>query len=203
MLTRTQVLLFSLTALLTACAPSHITPEIQTAAQQSKSAATRIDAAKHLSAWQITGALAARNKQKNWTASIDWQQQNLNNYQIRLFGPLGGGNVLVKKTGRLITYQDGQKRVTTTNIDQLLYKETGIRVPLHNLYYWVRGVKAPVAIQPSQKDTEGHLSILKQGGYTIRYENYQTVKDTDLPTKLRVTGPGGSLKLVIKHWKIH
>lgn len=133
---------------------------------------------------------------------MNWKQQGLNRYRLRLFGPLGGGSVLVEKKGRLITYQDGPKRVTTTNIDQLFYKETGVRVPLHNLYYWVRGVKAPGAIQSSEHDALGHFLTLKQGGYTVQYENYQTIKGVDLPTKLRVTGPGGHLKLIIKHWKI-
>jgi outer membrane lipoprotein LolB len=183
----------------TACAPPHIAPEITSPSKPAATATT----AKHLSSWQITGALAARNKHKNWTASIDWKQETLNNYHIRLFGPLGGGSVLVKKNGHLITYQDGPKKVTTTPIDQLLYQETGVRVPLHNLYYWVRGVKAPGAIQSSQQDAEGRFTMLKQSGYTIRYENYQTVKGIDLPTKLRLTGPGGDLKLVIKHWEIH
>lgn len=203
---KTRLFVLSIATLLTACGPTRFTSEGQTAAsitESKQSRAQRIEAAKHLSAWHITGALAAKNKQKNWTATIDWRQQSLNNYQIRLFGPLGGGSVVVKKNGRLITYNDGEKRVTTTNIDQLLYKQTGIRVPLHNLYYWIRGVKAPGSIQSREIDQMGHLTVLKQSGYTIRYENYQTVKNTDLPTKLRVTGPGGSLKLVIKHWEIH
>ncbi|MCH9755784.1 MAG: lipoprotein insertase outer membrane protein LolB [Gammaproteobacteria bacterium] len=192
-----------LVLLLTACtAPSP--PGVQTDTPNTKKpTAARIKAAKHLSSWTITGAVAAKSKRKAWTASLDWKQYNLNRYQLRLFGPLGGGSVLVEKNGRLITYQDGGKRVTTTNIDQLFYKETGVRVPLHNLYYWVRGVKAPGAIQSSQYNATGHLITLKQGGYTIQYENYQTVKGIDLPTKLRVAGPGGHLKLVIKHWEIH
>ena len=167
------------------------------------STATRINAAKHLSSWTITGAVAGKNKQKTWSASLNWKQQGLNRYQLRLFGPLGGNTILVEKNGRFVTYQNGPKHIRTTNIDQLFYKETGVRVPLHNLYYWIRGVKAPGSIQSTQYDAEGHLIALKQNGYTIRYENYQTVKNIDLPSKLRVTGPGGSLKLIIKHWEIH
>ncbi len=190
-------------SLLTACAPP-TTPDSQaTTPADSKSAARRTNAAKHLSSWTITGAVAAKNKRKAWTASLNWKQQGLNRYQLRLFGPLGGGTVLVEKNGRLITYQDGPKRVTTTNIDQLFYKETGVRVPLHNLYYWVRGVKAPGAVHASHVDATGHFTSLTQGGYTVQYEGYQTVQGIDLPTKLRVKGPGGQLKLIIKHWEIH
>lgn len=195
--------------MLTACAPPHLPNETSitpNAAEEKLDAPTiqkQILAAKHLTSWSITGAVAAKNKRKTWTASLTWKQQGPSRYQIHLFGPLGGGSVLVEKKGARITYHDGSKHMTTTDIDQLFYKETGVRIPLHNLYYWVRGVQAPGAVTSSQHDTQGYLTTLTQAGYTVQYENYQSVQGIMLPTKLRVSGPGGSLKLVIKQWKIH
>ncbi len=195
-------LLVILSLMLTACA-SKMGPQTEQAPQDAKSTAKRITATKHLSHWKLTGALAARSKHKSWTASLDWEQHTLNRYRLRLYGPLGSGTVLVEKNGRIITYQDGQHRVKTTDIDKLLYKETGIRVPIHNLYYWVRGIKAPGAAKTMAYDDAGRLITLNQGGYTIRFDNYQTVKGKELPGKIKATGPGGELKLVIKHWEIH
>lgn len=196
-----------LALLLTACAPPppEDTMDAMTTPQtveEKKEAHKHIHAAKRLNAWTITGAIAASHERKNWTATINWRQQGLNNYLIHLFGPLGGGSVVVEKKGQVITYQDGPKRIRTTNIDNLFYKETGVRVPLHNLYYWVRGVSAPGNIEHSQKDAAGHYTLLRQGGYQITYSNYKTIKGVDLPTKIRVEGQGSKLKLVIKHWKI-
>ncbi len=205
MLFKKHTLNLALILLCSACtttkAPGLTTPD--TAATDKQTAAKRTHAVKHLSSWTITGALAAKSKRKTWAASFNWKQQGLNRYRLHLFGPLGGGSVLVEKNGRLVTYQDGPKRVTTTNISQLFYKETGIRVPLYNLYYWVRGVQAPGATQSEEYDATGHLKVLRQGGYTVRYDSYQAVKNFYLPTKLRITGPGGQLKLIIKDWKIH
>lgn len=193
-----------LTLSLTACAPPTPPGTVLSAGKKPEASTEKtVQAAKKLTSWTLIGAVAAKSKQKSWTASINWHQEGMNRYQLRLFGPLGGGSILVEKKGRMITYQDGHKRVTTTNIDQLFYKETGVRVPLHNLYYWVRGVKAPGGVQSSTKDAQGRLISLTQGGYTVMYSGYQTIQGRDLPTKLRVTGPGGSLKLVIKQWKIH
>ncbi|MDF1677838.1 MAG: lipoprotein insertase outer membrane protein LolB [Legionellaceae bacterium] len=206
MLFKKHILNLSLILLFSACTTATNAPSLSTSdttKADKQSVAKRVQAAKHLSSWTITGALAAKSKRKTWTASMNWKQQGLNRYRLHLFGPLGGGSVLVEKNGRLVTYQDGPKRVTTTNISQLFYKETGIRVPLHNLYYWVRGVQAPGATQSEEYDATGHLKVLKQGGYTIRYDSYQTVKNFDLPTKIRIAGPGGQLKLIIKDWKIH
>ena len=205
--TNLKILIVPLTLSLIACAPPP-SPEITSgtnndAKATQKTTQKQIIAAKHLSTWQITGAVAAKTKNKSWTASLDWQQQALNRYQLRLYGPLGGGTVLVEKNGRTITYQDGPKKVKTTDIDQLLYRETGVHVPLHNLYYWVRGVKAPGSAQSEQYDAQGHLIQLNQSGYLVHFENYQTIKNKALPMKIRASGPGGSLKLIIKHWEVH
>lgn len=194
--------------LLTACASQNLTGVTDASTKKNSDSTdaatpTKMRSAKHVSSWAITGAVAAKNKRKAWTASLNWKQQGQNHYQLHLYGPLGGGSVLVEKKGRTITYQDGPKRITTSNIDQLFYKETGIRIPLHNLYYWVRGVKAPGAVQSSTQDAAGHLTTLTQAGYTIQYEGYQTVQGVDLPTKLRLSGSEGNLKLIIKQWKIH
>jgi outer membrane lipoprotein LolB len=201
----TSILFF----VLTSCAPPHlpddasITSKNTEAKLDASTVKKQIRAAKYLTSWSITGAVAAKNKRKTWTASLNWKQQGPSRYQIRLFGPLGGGSVLVEKKGARIAYHDGSKHITTTNIDQLFYKETGVRIPLHNLYYWVRGVQAPGAVTSSQHDAQGYLTTLTQAGYTIQYENYRSVQGFMLPTKLRVSGPGGSLKLVIKQWEIH
>ncbi|MCH9716274.1 MAG: lipoprotein insertase outer membrane protein LolB [Gammaproteobacteria bacterium] len=199
---KTRLIPLSFIFSLVACAPP-APPEIQNEQQTKQSTTKAIIAAKHLSSWTLTGAIAAKSKKKSWTATINWKQQGLNRYQLRLFGPLGGNGVSVEKNGRIITYQDGQKRVKTTNIDQLFYKETGIHVPLHKLYYWVRGVQAPGAIQSSHYDASGRLTTLRQGGYVIHYDGYQTVNHVELPRKIKVTGSEGYLKLVIKHWEIH
>ena len=156
----------------------------------------------NISSWEISGAIAARNQKKSWTASLNWQQQGSNQYQIRLFGPLGGGTVIIEKQGSVITYRDGPKRISSTNADKLLLQQTGVRLPVNNLYYWVRGIPAPGAVGAEQY-TNGHLlSRLQQNGYTVTYSQYTTVSGTQLPSKIRLEGPGMLIKMVIKHWKI-
>lgn len=170
------------------------------AAGKTKAAATA--AAGAVSSWEISGAMAARSKNKGWSASLNWLQQGLSQYQIRLFGPLGSGTVLINKKGRAITYRDGPKTVTSSNADELLKQQTGVRLPVNNLYYWVRGIPAPGAIQAEKRDSANHLMVLKQGGYTIEYANYTTVGKVILPTHIKLQGNGVFIKLVIKRWRI-
>ena len=155
-----------------------------------------------LSSWELSGALAARNKQRGWTAMLNWIQQGPNQYQIRLIGPLGGGSVIIEKHGTVITYRDGAKRITSNNADALLQRKTGVRLPVKNLYYWIRGLPAPGPIQSVHRDAHHYLTAFDQAGYTIRYTAYTMASGMNLPSKIHLQGHGILIKLVIKHWKI-
>lgn len=193
-------------SLIASCATMHTQPEMPLAQKANKATIVQPsksqESVKAISSWEVSGAIAARNQKKSWTASLNWQQQGTNQYQIRLFGPLGGGTVIIEKQGQLITYRDGPKKISSTNADTLLLRQTGVRLPVSNLYYWVRGIAAPGAVGTEQY-TDGHLlSRLQQNGFTITYSQYTTVNGIQLPSKIRLEGPGMLIKMVIKHWKI-
>ena len=155
-----------------------------------------------LSSWELSGALAARNKKRGWTAVLNWLQQGPNQYQIRLMGPLGGGSVIVEKHGGLVTFRDGSKKVSSNNADELLQKKTGVRLPVKNLYYWIRGLPAPGAIQSVHRDAHQYLTAFTQSGYTVSYTAYTVASGMNLPSKIHLQGHGVMIKLVIKHWKV-
>lgn len=153
-------------------------------------------------AWEIRGAMAAKSKGKGWQATLNWIQEGPNNYQIRLVGPLGGGSVLINKQGSTVTFQDGKKRSSSSSADELLMKETGIRLPVGNLYYWVRGLPAPGTSGASQHDSYNHLTHLNQSGYAIDFMKYTSVNGLDLPSLIRIEGHGIMAKVIIKQWRI-
>ena len=155
-----------------------------------------------ISSWEIQGAMAAKNKAKGWSATMNWVQKGPGSYQIRLMGPLGGGAVVINKQGKVITFQDGAKTATATNADELLLKQTGIKLPVNNLYYWVRGLRAPGAVQSEQHDQFNHLTQLSQSGYTINFTKYTSVKGIDLPSMIRLEGNGVMIKVIIKKWTV-
>ena len=194
--------------LLTACAPPRLAPEVPFENKQPMndlqpaSGAKTSRKASSLSSWEVSGAMAARNKSKGWTASVNWVQQGPNQYQLRLFGPLGGGAILIEKNGGIVTYTDGPKKLSSHNADELLQQQTGIRLPVHDLYYWVRGLPAPGAVQSATYDTKNHLESFSQAGYSITYPSYLSVSNVDLPSKIQLQGHGVVIKLIIKHWTI-
>lgn len=179
-------------------------------AKNEKSSMTTADTAKYaatasasaISSWEISGAMAARSKNKGWNASLNWMQRGLGQYQIRLFGPLGSGTVLINKQGGIVTLKDGPKTASSTNAEDLLKKQTGIRLPVNNLYYWVRGLPAPGSVQGAKRDSTNHLMLLKQDGYLIEYGQYMRAGNVILPSHIKLQGNGVFIKLVIKRWRV-
>ena len=190
--------------LLTACAPPRpvMEPQQPTTANKVIPVEQRKERTKTISSWEIRGAMAAKNKSKGWSAAMNWQQSGPNSYHIRLMGPLGAGTVLINKQGDTITYQDGPKRISSTNADELLLQQTGVRLPVDNLYYWVRGLPAPGKVSSEQRDQYNNLVQLKQSGYTITFGNYTSVHGADLPSIIRLEGNGVMVKVVIKNWSV-
>lgn len=186
---------------LTGCAPT-VTPD-STMSSHAIPETVKIRTASEMSSWTITGALAAKNKTDAWTASIHWAQNGPNNYKIRLFGPLGGGSILIENKNGVLTYQDGQKRIKSHNAESLMYQQTGIRIPIQDLYYWVRGLPAPGAVKSAGHDSSQNLTYLEQAGYAIKYINYTNRNGINLPSKIHVSGPKGNLKIIIKRWENH
>lgn len=155
-----------------------------------------------LTSWDLSGAIAARNQRKSWTASLNWLQQGAESYQIRLMGPLGGGTVMIEKHNGMITFRDGPKTISSKDADKLLFTQTGVRLPVSHLYYWVRGIPAPG--KAGQKHAVGHqqVSQFNQDGYNVMYSQYMKVRDLILPSKIKLEGHGVLIKLVIKRWKV-
>lgn len=184
--------------LLTACAPPKPAEELPT--NKIIPLETRKSETASVSSWEIQGALAAKSQAKGWSAAMNWVQRGPGSYQIRLMGPLGGGAVLINKEGGNVTFQDGAKKASSANADELLFKQTGIRLPVNNLYYWVRGLPAPGNIQADKHDEYNHLTQLKQNGYFIDFTQYTSVKGIDLPSIIRLEGQGVMVKVIIKKW---
>lgn len=161
-----------------------------------------VSQAAHLTSWDISGAIAARSQRKSWTATLNWLQQGPDSYQIRLMGPLGGGTVLIEKHAGIITFRDGPKTISSKDADKLLFTQTGVRLPVSHLYYWVRGMAAPGKTSGEHAAGDKPVSQFNQDGYNIMYSQYMKVRDLILPSKIKLEGHGVVIKLVIKRWKI-
>lgn len=185
--------------LLVSCTSQVSLPEQQ---QVTSESATAKRSPSQVTSWNLSGGIAAKSHQRGWSATLNWLQKGPDFSQLRLMGPLGGGSVIIEKQGQLVTYKDGAKQIKSKDGAALLKKETGINLPLNSLYYWVRGLPSKDTQHTSRYDNNHHIIQLSQSGYTISYSDYKTIQGVDLPTKIRLSGNGASIKLVIRNWGI-
>ncbi|PIQ43937.1 MAG: outer membrane lipoprotein LolB [Gammaproteobacteria bacterium CG11_big_fil_rev_8_21_14_0_20_46_22] len=158
---------------------------------------------KSIAHWTIHGSLALATTQKAFNASVVWQQTAMNRYTLHLFGPLGLGAVNVSRDAKGVTIVTSEKQpIHGQNTESLLQQELGWSLPIHNFYYWVRGLPAPGSHATKHFDQYHHLSSLSTRQWRVDYLSYMNVNGVDLPHKIRFTSPFTRAVLVISDWKL-
>lgn len=186
-----------LSALLTACAtlPSRELPYNQRLAWQQRQ--TQLNKIKN---WKLQGAIAVRMPKEALSAYMNWQQKN-QYYTIHLFGPLGIGAVNITGRPGNFVLQNAQNQTFKSNSpEQLIQQELGWTLPVSNLYYWIRGLPSPTTTSTKQFDRYHHITTLNQSGWQIQYLKYTGVKGIDLPSKIFMSNPTLSLRIIINQW---
>jgi outer membrane lipoprotein LolB len=147
-------------------------------------------------AFIVTGAIAAKNQQQGWTATFYWLQNNPQDYQILISGPLGSDTMEITQHPDGVTFREGHRVLHARQAEELLAKETGVRLPMHHLYYWIKGKPAPGPLSAITRSASGDIIRLQQAGYTLEYDHYRD----HYPYKIRLQGHQLSVKIVIKQW---
>lgn len=152
--------------------------------------------------WSLSGMIAARTSNNAWSASIQWRQQG-SQYQIALFGPLGtqAVNLFGMNGFAELNTADG-KRFVSSSPEELLASQTGWRLPVSNLYFWIRGMPVPQARSAAQYDAAHHLIALDQNGWSVRYLNYMHIGNYYLPARIFLYHPALNVKILINQWQI-
>lgn len=158
----------------------------------------------NITKWNIQGMIAVHNQAKNTSvsANLSWQQNN-QYYTMLFYGPMGAGSQkLTGGPGKVVLEMGDGKKVTAKSPEALLASQTGWRLPVSSLYYWIRGLPVPNLPAEKKFDTYNHITQLNQQGWVIQYLRYTSVNQMDLPTKILVMNPEMNVKMIISQWKI-
>lgn len=150
--------------------------------------------------WHIAGKIGIRTPKESVSASLQWVQNN-KDYTIRLFGPLGAnGLTLIGNPYHVnMTTSNGQS-VTASSPEKMIALQTGWKLPVSHLYYWIRGMAVPHLPAQIKWDAHHHLSELTQEGWHIQYLAYTNAHNIDLPSKLSMDTSELHLKIIISEW---
>lgn len=160
------------------------------------------DALSTLLTWQARGRIAVRTDEDGGSASFDWKQAG-EKYHIRLRGPFGQGAMELEGNEYGVWLKRaGQTAVFSTQPERLLERESGWRLPIAGLEYWLRGLPDRRGDARPQLNADGHLASLQQHGWQIDYRRYQEVGEYTLPTRLELQRDGLHVKVLVDRWEL-
>ncbi|MDH5485249.1 MAG: lipoprotein insertase outer membrane protein LolB [Gammaproteobacteria bacterium] len=200
-----NILLAGLLVMLTACGTvqkKFALPPDQSLWQQHKSQVATINQ------WNIQGRVSIQTEYNGGQADLFWNQQDDQNYDIRLIAPFGGGTsyIQARPQGASLTTTDGQQ-VVADDAEALLRDVQGMRFPVGGLRYWILGVPSPQSEhQLIHWNARGYLQLLQQDGWRIEMRDYKAEGPYYLPKKLFVSRIDHEekidLRLVIRQWNL-
>ena len=145
--------------------------------------------------WQLTGRAVFQDSQQRESASIYWQsaaQQDI----IQLSGPFGQGAVrLIADNNGASLWQDGEQKIKSSSLENLLFEQLNWRVPIAEFRHWVRGDTAPGPFNPLIEDE--NTRQFEQSGWRVTQSKIQS---DGLPRKVVIAREPYKLTLLIAKW---
>jgi len=198
-LTRTSLLL-GFVALLQACASAPFSKPVENAASLALYQ-KHLQSIAAIEQFTLKGRIGVQADGKGFSGSLNWQHDNAND-DISLYSPLGGQVASIKKTANEVTLEDAKgNRTSAPDAESLTQTALGWRLPLAGLADWSLGRPTSSTIQASTWDELGHLSTLKQDGWSIEYQNYAEQNGRFLPNKILLKSEKLNLKLLVEEWE--
>jgi len=158
--------------------------------------------------WRINGRIAVQTKDDGGQADFVWQLENLSTYEIRLQAPLGAGTTWINSEpqGASIKTSSGDA-LYDTDVDALILRMNGWRLPVNGLRYWVRGLPSPGSdYEITEWNDNGLPAVVIQDGWRIEFRKHQNVSGQFLPSKLFINRVNMEeevdVRLIIRQWVI-
>ncbi|MGH8729591.1 MAG: lipoprotein insertase outer membrane protein LolB [Burkholderiales bacterium] len=135
--------------------------------------------------------------EQKFSGSLRWthgQDQD----ELWFLTPLGASVAHLRKNPAGVTLKTREQTYQAADVESLTRQVLGWGLPLTGLESWVRGVSVPGVPAEIERDDEGRLARVKQDGWEISYLRYS--EKQGLPEKLKVSGRGLEITLVVDDW---
>ena len=148
--------------------------------------------------WSLKGKMGVRTGPKGGSATLKWRYAP-DSQEIELYGPFGGGRVIINVDGSGAVLRDTKGRVIHgKSASEVLYRRLGWHVPFDHLADWARGLPGDGA-REVVIDGTGRLRRMVQDNWRIEYQEYESQGNTlpgfALPAKLQVSALPGTMEI--------
>jgi outer membrane lipoprotein LolB len=125
---------------------------------------------------------------------------------MQIKNPLTGAIIAkLDKTPQQVSLLSGDgKTYRDTDEERLLQRQSGVKLPLKGMQYWVRGLSSPqYKVDKLTLDNLGRPQAIYQAGWKISYSRYLNNRFDAMPRKVVITRDKDNvyLKMIAKQWK--
>ena len=181
---------------LVACAPQRSRPDASGLAAQDQREALLAP----VTDWRLVGRLGVSDGRDSGSGSLTWTQRG-DHYQFELHAPVTGKTWLLTGDAQHAQLQ-GLRAETLEgdNAASLLQRELGWRVPVAELAWWTRGMRAPGKAELSLRG-DGLPARIVQAGWQVNFLDYDESTNPPLPRKLYAESGNYKVRLAIQRWE--
>lgn len=155
-----------------------------------------------LEQWELVGRIGIRTPEESSSGSLSWRQQG-GGFTAEIDGPLGVGGIRMRGDARAVTLSGSRiDTVTVPDPERELLRQSGIRVPVGGLRYWLLGVPLPGAPANVVFGNDGLPVTIEQSGWRIDYTEYRQWSLNALPRRIRAESGDTRLTIIVRDWRI-
>ena len=150
--------------------------------------------------WSLEGRFAASDGHHGGSGGIAWRQDGPQ-YQFTLRAPVTGKTVQLSgdPNGAVLTGA-GRQPLTGRDAGEVLNAEFGWDVPVADLAWWVRGLRAPGRPAILTFGANGLPATLDQDGWHVDYRDWYAERNPPLPRKVYASREPYTVRVFIEQW---
>ncbi|MEO6968318.1 MAG: lipoprotein insertase outer membrane protein LolB [Rhodanobacteraceae bacterium] len=152
--------------------------------------------------WTLDAHFAVSDGHDGGSGNLSWQQDG-DNYLFVLRAPVTGKTVRLQGgPGGAVLSGLRELPIRGDDAESLLATEFGWHIPVTQLAYWVRGLRAPGGAARLSFGANGLLSLLSQDGWNVEYRDWYAERKPPLPRKVYASKPPYSVRVLIESWQL-
>jgi len=187
----------ALVLFLAACAPVRVREDSATLRAQSEREAQLAPQTN----WSLHAHLGVSNGEDGGSGDLEWLQ-NGDAYDFTVRAPVTGKTWRLHGDARRATLE-GLRDLPSTGTDasELLQREAGWNVPMDQLRFWARGLRAPQGKAALTFDAAGLPALIEQDGWKVEYRDWFDGPPPQLPRKVFAARGKYRVRLVVERWQ--
>lgn len=150
--------------------------------------------------WSLDGRFAASDGTHGGSGSLGWRQHG-QRFEFTLRAPITGKTVQLDggPDGAVLTGV-GKQPLAGRDAADVLNAEFGWEVPVADLAWWVRGLRAPGRPAVLTFGANGLPATLDQDGWHVDYREWYAERTPPLPRKVYASRAPYSVRVFIEQW---